>query len=176
MFDHDECSESDKAKFLEQCKYEKSVLDLVQKANSGEQEMDNKDEDIDAKSSKMDEEEISEVCDQEADSQYPIIKKANNFKHRMFGISNIGNTCFFNATMQCLNASKELVEHYVLSQEEFKKYDNILSSRRHLTKNTTTSTTDMLAFWPKETLTSIARLVLVPCGIQCASSKGSMDL
>jgi len=175
FFHEDACTQSEKIRYFEQCKFEDAVLDLVQKVNSDVLNNNQKDEDIsvnpnktdediEGKSSKMDEEKvpsqsrldedfegksikmdeesevnssskgeattedaIQEINESETDD---ILKKSKNFKHRMFGISNIGNTCFFNATMQCLNASKELVEHYVLSQEEFLRYDDILSQSR----------------------------------------------
>ena len=64
--------------------------------------------------SKMEEEEII--------APVPKPSKASTgssvIKDRIFGINNIGNTCFFNSTMQAMNATRELVNYYV-TQEEF---------------------------------------------------------
>lgn len=48
----------------------------------------------------------------------------------VFGVNNIGNTCFFNSTMQALNATRELVEYYIDEKnlEDFEKYDSILNT------------------------------------------------
>jgi len=130
MFDQDTCTTAEKALYKELSKFESTVLSLVQKANSNE-EYDPSREEAEVKSQKMDEE-ISEAGDQDENGPYPLVRKSANFKHRMFGVSNIGNTCFFNATMQCLNASRPFVQHYVLSKDEYKKHDDVLGSSLEL--------------------------------------------
>lgn len=130
MFDPDLSTPAEKALYKELSTFESSVLALVQKANSNE-EYDPSDDEPDVKSQKMDEE-ISEFGDETETGPYPLVRRAKDFKHRMFGISNIGNTCFFNATMQCLNSSRPLVQHYILSKDEYKKHDDVLGSSFYL--------------------------------------------
>lgn len=38
---------------------------------------------------------------------------------QVFGIENIGNTCFFNSVMQCFNANRTLVNYYVKKADKF---------------------------------------------------------
>lgn len=52
----------------------------------------------------------------------------------VFGIHNIGNTCFFNSTMQAMNATRELVDAYLKHKEDFNAEESILSSRKTLTQ------------------------------------------
>lgn len=47
----------------------------------------------------------------------------------IFGSSNLGNTCFFNSAMQCMNASRAMVEQYIENHSRFSKYDDLLSSK-----------------------------------------------
>lgn len=158
MFDHDTCTPLEKEKFRLLCAYETAVLSLLQKANGNEAFDESEDEkQSQAKTGTMDEEvsdDQSHKMEDEtsvAKNPYPALRSDKNFGHRMFGVSNIGNTCFFNATMQCLNASRPFVQHYVLSQDEYKKYNEYLGSRLDLTKNMTTSTSDTPSFWRKVT-------------------------
>lgn len=51
-----------------------------------------------------------------------IIVKGNS----VFGINNIGNTCFFNSIMQCLNANRSLVNRYIENYENFESYAHLL--------------------------------------------------
>lgn len=44
----------------------------------------------------------------------------------VFGINNIGNTCFFNATLQCLNSNRNFVKHYIEKSEEYSAYGHCL--------------------------------------------------
>lgn len=138
MFDHDDCTALEKERFGQLCKYETAVLSLLQQANSNQAFEGSDDEkQSQAKTGTMDEE-LSEAQSQKMEeeedpnktvSPYPALRSDKNFTHRMFGVSNIGNTCFFNATMQCLNASRPFVQHYVLSQEEYSRYKEALGSR-----------------------------------------------
>jgi hypothetical protein len=50
----------------------------------------------------------------------------------VFGSSNLGNTCFFNSAMQCLNASRPLSEYYISKIEYFSKYDELLKKKLNL--------------------------------------------
>lgn len=180
MFDHDTCTSLEKEKFGLLCAYETAVLSLLQKANANEAFDESDDEkQSQAKTGTMDEEVSDAQSYQMEDetavvkSPYPALRRDKDFRHRMFGVSNIGNTCFFNATMQCLNASRPFVQHYVLSQDEYKKHNEHLGSKLGLTKNMTTSISDMRSFWRKETSTTTARSVHVPCSIQSVSFSAS---
>ena len=174
MVDHDTCPASQKLRLDEQLKFETVVLELVQKANSGADDDDEEPSDqiSHSVSRKMDEE-ISELSVEKANSPYPLIRRAKNFKHRMFGISNIGNTCFFNATMQCLNATEALVEHYILSIDEYKEHSDALSKFKRLTQAecTTISITVMPSSWPKGISTNMLPSVLDQCLTPCAEYK-----
>lgn len=57
-------------------------------------------------------------------SSSPVLKTSH-----VFGIQNIGNTCFFNSTQQALNATRELVDYYIKHGAEYKDYDTLLYSR-----------------------------------------------
>lgn len=50
----------------------------------------------------------------------------------VFGSSNLGNTCFFNSAMQCLNATRPLVEQYIDNRELFESHNGILQSKLQL--------------------------------------------
>lgn len=47
----------------------------------------------------------------------------------VFGISNIGNTCFFNSTMQAMNATRELVQEYIENKDDFEEHKTQTASR-----------------------------------------------
>lgn len=49
------------------------------------------------------------------------VNNSQKVPSNLFGIQNIGNTCFFNSTMQALNATRELVNYYVNNLDV---YDN----------------------------------------------------
>lgn len=55
--------------------------------------------------------------------------KSTRIPSNVFGVQNIGNTCFFNSTMQALNATRELVDYYVSNHEMFDDYDHLLGSK-----------------------------------------------
>lgn len=61
------------------------------------------------------------------------IAKTSRIPSHVFGVQNIGNTCFFNSTMQALNATRELVDFYVSNQDMFEEQDQLLMSRLLLT-------------------------------------------
>ncbi len=96
-------------RFKKMVNFEEQVLELLNHFRQGVQA-----------SSEMDEE------------KQPLEKlvPAHKVPSVVFGIQNIGNTCFFNSTMQALNATRELVSWYVESakSEYFEAYDDLLKS------------------------------------------------
>lgn len=82
----------------------------------------------------------------------------------VFGVQNIGNTCFFNSTMQALNATRELVDFYVSNQAMFE--DDSLLMRRCCLKADTSNLNKRYSIFLKEgnegTATSISPHSLWP--------------
>lgn len=63
------------------------------------------------------------------DQSTSAIAKTTRIPSHVFGIHNIGNTCFFNSTMQACNATRELVDFYVSNQDMFEDEDHLLMSK-----------------------------------------------
>ena len=68
----------------------------------------------------------SEIMEENCQNE---LSKSSRIPSHVFGIHNIGNTCFFNSTMQALNATRELVDYYVGSQDTYEDQDQLLSSK-----------------------------------------------
>lgn len=68
--------------------------------------------------------------DEEKQQSLGKLVPAHKVPSVVFGIQNIGNTCFFNSTMQALNATRELVGWYVecAKKDYFEPYDDLLRS------------------------------------------------
>lgn len=64
----------------------------------------------------------SEIKNQSRKKKNQIVVKGDS----VFGLSNIGNTCFFNSAMQCLNANRKLVHYYIQNSEDFSSYSHLL--------------------------------------------------
>ena len=67
--------------------------------------------------------------EQMEDQSSSSIAKTTRIPSHVFGVQNIGNTCFFNSTMQAMNATRELVDFYCSNQELFDDEDQTLSSK-----------------------------------------------
>lgn len=63
------------------------------------------------------------------------LSKSTRIPSHVFGIHNIGNTCFFNSTMQACNATRELVDFYASSQDMFEDEDQLLGSTNLLPRH-----------------------------------------
>ena len=73
------------------------------------------------------------------DKEQSVTKIGYKASTNVFGIHNIGNTCFFNSTMQAMNATRELVDAYLLHKEDFVNEESVLTSKIYLTQSTETS-------------------------------------
>lgn len=69
------------------------------------------------------------------DQSTSAIAKTTRIPSHVFGVHNIGNTCFFNSTMQALNATRELVDFYVTNQDMFEEEDHLLNCKGSLPSN-----------------------------------------
>ena len=66
----------------------------------------------------------------------------------VFGIKNLGNTCFFNATMQCMNSWNHFTHHYKVHKKTFDSYEPFLT-RKNLLLNYI-KTNEQIRFWKLE--------------------------
>lgn len=69
------------------------------------------------------------------DQSSSSLAKSTRIPSHVFGIHNIGNTCFFNSTMQAMNATRELVDFYVSNQDMFEEHDQLLMCRLEITRH-----------------------------------------
>lgn len=82
---------------------------------------------------KMEEEKTksdSDVEDDNDDALAAYIPAEDKHKgSSVFGSSNLGNTCFFNSAMQCLNSCRPLVNSYIENMDVFEKNSDYIKSK-----------------------------------------------
>jgi ubiquitin C-terminal hydrolase len=78
--------------------------------------------------SQVDSELESEIAQGDELSKY-ISPSKKYVGKSVFGSSNLGNTCFFNSAMQCMNATRPLVEQYIDNRERFTNHGELLKSK-----------------------------------------------
>jgi uncharacterized UBP type Zn finger protein len=95
--------------------------------------MGRNDDDSDEDDGKIVEEEVIENAPKDITQQDDLSTYVSPSKKyvgkSVFGSSNLGNTCFFNSAMQCMNATRPLVEQYIENRHRFEENGDLLKSK-----------------------------------------------